>query len=1047
MKGLIRASLNKRVLIYFICLLLFFGGIFSFFTLGQLEDPVFTVKSAVIVTKYPGASSKEVEMEVTDRIETAIQEMSQIKNIYSISRTGESRIKVDIKQEYWADRLPQVWDELRKKVHDIIPKLPPGAKTPDVSDDFGNVFGFVLALTGDGYSYKSLESYAKIIKKELGLVKGVARVELWGVQNKVIYLDVSEKQLSELNLTAESVLETLKEQNMVVDAGYIDDTTNRFRIAPTGEFSSPEEIGELILRPTASDIITNVVNVTRDEPMDIKGFEKTLEDESSNVIRVKDVVKVRSGYQEPARTMMRYDGKPAIGIQISGSEDANIVDVGERLYARLEQVIEHLPVGLDVEKVAWQSDLVDEAINSFLISLLMALVIVLIVLMIPCGFRMGCIIGIDLVLTILGTFIVMSLLDIPLQRMSLGALIIALGMMVDNSIVIADGIAVGIRQKMSRVEAAFKTASASAYPLFAATLIATLTFYPIFASREDAGEYCRSLFIVVAASLIISWLIAIFITPLQCIDLLKENKKEKGDEFQRPLFRIARGVIQKLMRFKGITILTLGALLISSVFGFGFVRHMFFPDSSRPQLMIDYWADADSRIQLTSENMKIMEQEILKDPTVSSVTSFIGAGPPRFYLPVEPEKSFSNYGELIVNFNDYTEINPFIEKFKPWAEKNMVGAMIRFRKFGVGPSNTWKFEARISGPGEADLTTLRELGNQVKGIAEKSPLGTDWMLDMQNPVMKVVPDYDQKKGRWANVSRLNVANATKRSYDGLKVGLYREKDDLYPIVLRNIESEREDLLDNLQTLQVKPSRSTTTIPLSQVVNQIETKWEDPIIARWDRRRAVTVQGSPKDGVTLPELKKDVIDEIDQIKLPPGYELFWDGEEDSTISSQRSLIPGIIPAAIFVLLLLVSVFNEVRPVVIILITIPFAFIGVTFGLLTFSTPFGFMALLGAMSLAGMMNKNIVVLLDACRENLAGGMSHHDAILEAAISRARPVLLAAGTTILGVIPLLFDVFWVSMAVTIMVGLAFGSLLTLIAVPVFYSLLYRIKRGEKK
>lgn len=1041
MKALIKYAIEHRTVIYFVTLLLFVGGVVSFFFLPQLEDPVFTVKTATIITKYPGASPKEVELEVTDRLEMAIQKMSEVKNIYSISRPSESYIKVNIKEEYWANRLPQVWDELRKQVNDVIPKLPPGVEKPQVIDDFGFVYGFVIALTGDGYTYKELERYAKIIKKELSLVQGVARVDLWGVQEKIIYLDISEKQLSELNLTSETIHQTLEKQNMVVDAGFVDEGINRFRIAPTGEFSSPEEIGELILRPGSDDVISNLLISSR-QGQTVGEIAEEIERESANVIRVKDVARVRTAYRQPPVTMMRFDGSQAIGIQIAGTDDSNIVDVGERLYETLLNITDHLPIGVELHKVAWQSDLVDEAVSGFFINLFEAVLIVLVVLMVPSGFRMGMIIGNNLILTILGTFIFMAMWDLDLQRMSLGALIIALGMMVDNSIVVADAMAVRLRQGMGRKEAAIESAKQNAFPLLAATLIAILTFYPIFASREDAGEYCRSLFIVVAISLLLSWIIAMMITPSQCIDFLPQPKEGGEKEFDRPLFVFFRKVVRWMVKVRFFALSFLAILLIASIFGFGFVRQMFFPDSTRPQLMIDYWAPAGTRIEEVAEEVQKLEREVLNNPLAEDVAIFIGAGPPRFYLPVEPERRYQNYAQLIVNFDSYKDVGPFLSDLEPWAFSNMTGAMIRFRKYSVGPSNTWPFEARISGPGEASLAELRSLANEIKTISRSSEYGQDWRTDMMNPVLKVVPEYDQKRGRWAGVNRLDLADALKRAYDGIAIGLYREGDDLYPIVLRNDAMERKEMLSNIETLQIRPSFSTATIPLSQVVRDVETEWEDPFIIRWNRRRAVTVQGAPRKGITFPQLKKSVDEQIDEVRLPPGYMIEWQGEEYSANKAKKSLIPGIIPAAIGILFLLVLVFNATRPVLIILLTIPFAMIGVTAGLLIFDMPFGFMALLGGMSLAGMMNKNIVVLLDACKLNLSSGMTPYQAIVEASVSRARPVLLAAGTTILGVIPLLQDVFWESMAITIMAGLAFGSLLTLIAVPVFYTILYRVK-----
>ncbi|MGA8164628.1 MAG: efflux RND transporter permease subunit [Waddliaceae bacterium] len=1052
MQKAVQYAIENRAVIYFVIFILLFGGIASFFSLGQLEDPVFSIKTAVIQTNYPGASPEEVELEVTDVLEQAVQEMLQLKNIYSTSTAGVSTIKVDIKDQFWSLQLPQIWDELRKKVSDAAKKLPPGVETPVVTDDFGFVYGFVLALTGDGFSARELELYADTLKKELSLVKGVTRIELWGVQPQVIYVDIREQTLNKLGVSGATIVDTLKQQNMVVDAGGTEVNTERLRIAPTGYFRSPIEIGDLHIRPSTTDVMSQLVSPTGYlmGPLQI-GPERFREltgrsAASVDIIRLKDIADIRRGYRDPPVTMMRYDGEPAVGIAIAGSDYENIVEIGDRIDKRLDELKKKLPIGIALHKIAWQSDLVEESVNSFIRNLIAAVIIVLVVLIIPSGLRMGFIIGFDLIITILGTFIIMAINSIPLQRMSLGALIIALGMMVDNAIVVSDNIAVKIRQGIDRKKAAIDSTVASAYPLFAATLVAILAFYPIYASVANTGEYCQTLFIVVAASLLMSWLVAMLITPLQCIDLLPDPKPrpegESKGEFDTAFYNAFRTFLDKLIRFRGLTMAALIGLLVLSVFGFGFVSRMFFPDSSRPQMMIDYWAPEGTRIQDVSEDIEKLEKTFLESPLVTSTSSFIGAGPPRFYLPVDPEGVNPNFGQIIVNFPTYTNIDPFIDTFKPWAEENFPEAMIRFRKYAVGPGDTWKFEARFSGPANADLDELRRLGEKVQGIAESSPYGMDWRIDMQNRTMKLVPVYDQKNARLSSISRSDVARTTRRGYDGLNVGLYREQDKLLPIVVRHSEEEREEFVDRMETLQVQPAFTTRTVPLSQAISSIDLEWENPIIARWNRRRTVTVQGGPKRGETFPTLQNDVMSKIDHVKLPPGYDLYWDGEASSTREAQESLVPGILPAVILIVFSIVTVFNAYRPLVIILCTIPFAFIGITVGLLTLQTPFGFMALLGAMSLAGMMNKNIVVLLDACEENLKKGMDRYSAILEASVTRIRPVLLAAGTTVLGVIPLVFDVFWTAMAVTIMAGLSFGSLLTLIVVPVLYTILYRVK-----
>lgn len=1053
MEKLVRYFIENRAVTYLTVFIMFVGGLASFFMLGQLEDPVFSIKTAVITTRYPGASPEEVELEVTDPLEQAIQEMPQLKEMYSTSSAGVSVIKVDIKDRYWSNELPQIWDELRKKIRDRAKQLPPGVEEPLVLDDFGFVYGFLLTMTGDGFSPRELEQYADTVKKELGLVEGITRVELWGVQPQVIYVDLSETKLQQLGVSAQTMVETLSQQNLIVEAGHVDLDTMRLRIEPSGEFTDPVDIGELNIKPSTLDVMSQLVSPSGHllGQSDL-GFQKVQDltaegvEDSVDILLLKDIATVRRGYQEPSATIMRRDGKPAIAIALAGADDENIVTVGRRLEQRLEEVKEFLPVGLQFEKVAWQSDIVSESVNAFLINLAQAVAIVLIVLIIPSGMRMGFIIGFDLLITILATFIFMFLCDIPLQRMSLGALIIAMGMMVDNAIVVSDSMAVKIRNGVDRVQAAVEACTSSAYPLLSATFVAVMAFYPIYASTASAGEYCNTLFTVIAAALIISWLVAMFITPVQCIDMLPEPEKKdpgsSGGEFDTPFYQKFRKVLKKLIRFRGLTMACLVAMLVVSIFSFGFVRQMFFPDSSRPQIMLDYWAPEGTRIGKVSEDLKVLEKKILENPLVESINTFVGAGPPRFYLPVDPEGSNSSYGQIIVNFHDYRTIDRFIAETEPWSTEQFPEAMIRYRKYAVGPGNTWKFEARFSGPAHADFQELRQIGEDVARLTAQSPYGMDWRLDMRNRTLKLVPEYDQKRARLSSISRRDIANTTRRGYDGMPVGIYRERDKILPIVVRHEKGDRKEMLDRIQLLQVQPTFTTKTIPYAQAVDGVDLKWEDPIIVRYNRRRAVTVQGGPKEGETFATLKSDVVDKIDSVPLPKGYEMMWDGEEKSSREAQESLIPGMVPAFVIILFSIITVFNAYRPFFIIVMTIPFAVIGVTWGLLILDTPFGFLALLGAMSLAGMMNKNIVVLLDACQENLANGMSQYEAIIEASVTRVRPVLLAAATTVLGVIPLVTDIFWTAMAVTIMAGLAFGSILTLVVVPVLYTILYRVK-----
>jgi multidrug efflux pump subunit AcrB len=620
------------------------------------------------------------------------------------------------------------------------------------------------------------------------------------------------------------------------------------------------------------------------------------------------------------------------------------------------------------------------------------------------GWRMGVLIGIDLVLTILGTFIVLAVMGIDLQRMSLGALVIALGMMVDNSIVVADGFVVRMRKGMDRKEAAIESAKGPAMPLLGATFVAVMAFYPIGGSPENTGEYCLSLLLVVGISLLVSWVISMTLTPIKCIDMLPDPKSDQQDEdeYGGKMFVMFRGFLEKAIRFRMVFMASMVGLLVLSFLGFGFVEQLFFPDSSMSKFMIDFYAAQGTRIETVSKELTRLEEKLLQDERVDNVSAFIGAGPPRFYLPVEPESGNPAYGQLIVNLHDF----PI-----------------------------------------ADMNVLRSLAEKVLDVLREEPLTGAMQTDWRQKVPRIVPVYNQERARLAGVSRENIANATKRAYDGRTIGLYREQDELLPIILRHVEDAKSNVA-SLDLLQVYPGLSTKTLPVAQVIDGVEMQWEETRIYRRDRRRTINVQANPVMGVTLPTLMQKVKDKVESIEVPPGYKAEWGGITEDQAKSQRGLIPGLIPAFIIILLIIVMLFNAYRPPVVILLTIPFAMIGITIGLLVFSAPFGFMALLGAMSLAGMMIKNAIVLLDEVNVNLALGKTQYDSVIDAAMSRLRPVVLAAATTVLGVMPLLQDVFWIGMAVTIMAGLAFGTVLTMLVVPVLYAAFYRIpspKPGE--
>jgi multidrug efflux pump subunit AcrB len=991
----------------------------AFFQLGQLEDPEFTVKNAVVATTYPGATAEEVELEVTDRIEKAIQEMVQVKRLESFSRAGLSQINVEILAQYSSAELPQVWDELRKKVSDVQTSLPPGAGIPAVSDDFGDVYGFLLAIVGDGYTAAELKKYADLVKKELSLVKGVARVELWGDQSECIYIEVPQARLATLGLAMEDVRRTLEMQNVVVDGGGLDIQNERLRFETTGQYTSEEAIADLIVRGRQFG-----------------------GDDNDRLVRIRDIGTVRRGFVEPTNWEMRFNSLPAIAVYASTLPGANAIDIGARLDRRLAELIADLPVGIEAHRISWQSDLVSESIVGFSINLVQAVVIVLVVLCVFMGLRTAVVIGLcGLIFTIVISFVFMALTGIDLQRMSLGALVIAMGMMVDNAIVVGDGIITRMQRGMDRTKAAIEAATQPSMPLLGATVVAVLAFYPIYASPEAAGEFCASLFSVVAIALMVSWVLAVTITPVMCIAVLPAPKSGSGDDlYGGRFYRAFRGLVELAIRRKWMVLVGLVALLGGTGYAFRWVPQMFFPLAARSQFMVDYWAPEGTRIQQVSAAMRVLEAELLEDPRITGVSTFIGQGPPRFYLPVDPESPYQSYGQFIINTTDFKAVQELIPEIEAHARANIPQAEIIARKYGLGPFETWPVEVRFSGTALADPAVLRSLADEATRIIQGSPHAAIVNTNWRQRTKKIVSDYNETNARWTGVTRSDIADSTRRAYDGLQVGLYREADELIPIKLRHVENERRRLAGSLETLQIRPPFSSESAPLSQVVSSIEVEWEDPLIWRWDRRRAITVQAVPESLASV--LRADVLEEIDAIGLPAGYALEWEGEFRSSADAQAALIPGVIPAVIIMALIVVGLFNAYRPPLIIVGVIPFALIGVVGGLLVTGQPFGFVALLGAMSLAGMMIKNGIVLLDEINLQKAAGKSDYDAVLDSAVSRVRPVMLAAATTVLGVIPLLQDVFWISMAVTIMFGLALGSVLTVVVVPVLYACFYRVR-----
>jgi len=1004
------ASIQYRTITLVMTVLITGGGILAYESLSRLEDPEFTIKEAQVITPYPGATAMEVADEVTDVIETAIQQMGQLDRVTSISEPGRSTVRVRIKDKYDKSTLPQVWDELRRKVTDAQGELPPGAGLSAVYDDFGDVFGVFLAVYGDGYSYAEIKDYVDLLRRELLLCDDVAKISVYGDQPEAVYVEFSRERISQMGISPRMLEATLAGQNLVSPAGKVEVGDLYLRIHPTGEIKSVEAIGDLLILQ---------------------------EDGTATKLRIRDVAAVRRDYIDPPNTIMRYNGAPAIGVGISTVLGGNVVTMGRSVDDRLRELQAETPIGIEIGIIAHQADAVTAAVNGFVISLFQALAIVIGILMLAMGLRSGVLIGVILLLTVLGTFIVMKIQGIILERISLGALIIALGMLVDNAIVVVEGILVNIERGMDRIKAASSIVGQTMWPLFGATVVAVLAFAAIGVSQDSTGEYCRSLFQVILISLMMSWLLAITVTPLFGVMFLKVKKTgSTGDPYGGIFFQSYKKFLEFCLRRRWGTVAFLVGLLVLSVYGFGFVRQSFFPESTRPQLMVHYWLPQGTHIPRTESDLKRLEEFVSGLEGVTDVATFVGRGALRFLLTYAPEDANTAYGMLLVSVKDYKTIGELLPVVEKKIFDDFPDAQGFPRRFMLGPGEAQKIQVRFRGPGP---DVLRMLAAEATDIMRSDPDTKDIVDDWRQRVPLVRPVISDVLARNAGLTRADINRVYQSSFSGQRFGFYREGDKLLPIIAQVPEDER-DTIDNIDHIQIYSPVAQRQIPIRQVVLGSESVSENGIIRRRNRLPTITVKCDPAVGEASTVLA-GLMPKIESIDLPPGYEMEWGGEYEDSRKAQGALAGKLPIVGLLMVLVVVVLFNSIRKPLVVFLTVPLAIIGVTGGLLLLDQPFGFMALLGFLSLSGMLIKNAIVLIDEIGTQLAGGKDPYQAIVDSGVSRVRPVSMAALTTVLGMIPLLTDAFFVAMAVTIMFGLAFATVLTLIVVPVLYVVFFRI------
>ncbi len=1004
----------------FTCILLV-GGLIAFTGLGQLEDPPFTIKEAVVVTMYPGATSTEVEEEVTYLVEKAVQELPYIDKIRSLSTSGMSQIIVTMKNNYGPDELPQIWDELRRKVNDIASTLPPGASTPMVNDDFGDVYGIMLMVSGEDYSYRDISDYVDYLKRELELIPGVGKVSLAGKQQEQVFVEMSLNKAASSNIDSQLVSNLLNSQNLVSDAGNIQVAGDNLKIRTSGGFSSVQELEELIIPGTKGD----------------------------KLIYLKDVATVSRGFQNIPTNLLSFNQNRAINIGISFATGVNVVEVGKAVDTKLASIESVRPAGMKIETMYNQPNEVAYSVSSFVWNLIAAVVIVITVLLIFMGFKSGILIGLILFLTCLGTFLLMKQAEIELQRISLGALIIALGMLVDNAIVVVEGILIGRQRGQTTLAAAQAVVKQTMWPLLGATVIAITAFAPIGLSPDATGEFAGSLFWVLLFSLFLSWITAITITPFFAKIFFGEQGEEQTsitkDPYSGALFVYYKVLLNVCMKYRWVSTAAIVVVFFASVGGFTYVKQSFFPPSTTPMFLVDVWMPEGTDIRETNKIVQKIEAKAASIENVEYVSSTVGRGFPRFLLTYSPEKNFASYAQIAIRTTDFEVLEGVMLAVREHAEMYYPQAQLKFKRLEIGPSSDAKIEARVSGP---NPDVLREISAEVMTIFKSTPGTVNVRHDWRDRVKYISPKFNETQARRLGIVKSEVDQAMRFAFTGVQIGIYREGTSLLPIIARLPESERVNI-DSMDSLRVWSPVVNAYVPMQQVVDGFDVKFEDPIVQRRDRKRTLTVFADADFAYDIlpAEVFSLVRPKVEAITLPVGYELQWGGEFEAANDAQKSLFSTLPLGFLFMFLITVFLFNSVKEALVIWCAVPLAIIGITTGLLILDKPFSFMALLGMLSLSGMLLKNGIVLLDQINADISEGKEVFQAVFESTVSRVRPVCMAAVTTILGVLPLITDAFFESLAAVIMFGLGVATVLTLLIVPVFFIIFFKVEYRDYK
>ena len=1003
-------SIRNAKVVYFFLFVLLAGGLLGFFTLGKKEDSVFVIKSASLVCSYPGATPQEVEQLISEPIEREVQSMRLVHKITSESYYGISKIIVELDPATAASEIPQLWDELRRKVLNIQPRLPAGASPITVADDFGDVYGIYYGLSADeGFSWSELRDWAQRMKTLLVTVDGVQKVTLFGEQMPVVNVYVSLAALANFSIRPESIMATIAQQNTIVNSGEKQAGALEIQILEDGAYKGLEDIANQLLISS-----------------------------SGKQYRLGDIARVERGYQDPPSTLMRVDGRRAIGIGVSTEAKVDVVKTGDKITRELAMLTRQMPVGVELTVLYPENRIAREANSAFVLNLAESVAIVILIIMLVMGFRAGVLIGSSLLFTIGGTLLLMQFLGEGLNRTSLAGFIIAMGMLVDNAIVVTDNAQNAMLRGVERRRALIDGANGPLWSLLGATLIAIFSFLPLYLAPSAVAEIVKPLFVVLALSLLLSWVLALTQTPLFG-DFMLRVKPAAHDPYDTKFYRFFDRLLAGLLRWRWAVVVCVVVLFALSLFVMGLMPQNFFPSLDKPYFRADVLLPEGYNIRDTERNLRVMEDWLYDQSEVKTVSVTMGSTPPRYYLASSSISLKPNFGNLLVELHDKKQTEAVEERFNRYVNENCPDVWLRSSLFKLSPVPDAAIEFGFIGPG---IDTLRRLTQQAEAIMWGTPGAENVRNSWGNRVPTWMPVYSQMKGQRVGITRSQMAQGITIATQGYRLGEYREGDQFMPILLKDENIDNYNLT-NLQALPIfTPGGKVYSI--GQAAEDFRFEFRGSVVKRYNRQRVMKAQCDPGRGVNTKELFTQLRDSITRsVVLPEGYSLKVFGEEESQEESNDALAANMPLTMVLILIVLLLLFRNYRDPVVILLMIPLIFIGVVLGLVVTGKVFNFFSLLGLLGLVGMNIKNAVVLVEQIGVLRASGMAPYDALTTATRSRIVPVVMASGTTILGMLPLLFDSMFGAMAATIMGGLLVATLLTICVLPVVYALFYKIRK----